>query len=301
MADKTSIVRRPYHGEYQEELSDDKKTETEINVSDSDKPSEEAATSEENPSDDSADAEETVEAGDKASQEEDTESTEATLTKSPEEPEAKVWKKRHDDGRRYQSKLLDRTKQLEQQLKEKGTVSLPKSKEEIDEWRQKFPDVYDIVSSIAAMQSDERTSNVQKQLEEVSQAQEEVVFERAYNKIIKVHSDFDELINDTAFHAWAETQPTTIQNALYENRSDSAAAIRAIDLYKYDQKLTKSKSTPKKDAAKAVTKTKTSDPVEGKEPKIWTEKEIHALSAAEYEKLEDEIDIAAREGRVVRA
>lgn len=290
MTEKTGVVRRPYHGEYQENLenTDDKETESEIKVTDSDEPSEETATSEESPS------EETVE-----TTESDETEDEATSPKSPEEPEAKVWKKRYDDGRRYQSKLIDRTKQLEQQLKDKGTVSLPKSKEDIDAWRQKYPDVYDIVSSIAAMQSDERTSNVQKQLEEVSQAQEEVVFERAYNKIVKVHSDFDELIKDTAFHAWAETQPETIQKALYENRSDSAAAIRAIDLYKYDQKP--SKTTAKKDAAKAVTKTKTSESVEGKEPKVWTEKEIQALSSAEYEKLEEVIDIAAREGRVVRA
>ena len=296
MTEKQSVVRRPYHGEYQEGLDkdDDKETESEIKVTDSDEPSEETATSEENLS------EETVETTE-SDETEDAELTETTSTESPEEPEAKVWKKRYDDGRRYQSKLIDRTKQLEQQLKEKGTISLPKSKEEIDEWRTKFPDVYDIVSTIATMQSDESTSKVKQQLEEVSQAQEEIGFERAYNRIINVHPDFDELVKNAAFHAWAETQPASIQNALYENRNDSAAAIRAIDLYKYDQKPVKSKTTSKKDAATAVTKTKTSDPVEGKEPKVWTEKEIQALSSAEYEKLEEEIDIAAREGRVVLA
>ncbi len=298
--EKKGVVRRPYHGEYQEGLDDeDKEPELEIKASDSDKPSEDTATSEENLSDDSADSE-----SDETELEavnEDPESTETTSTPSPVEPEAKVWKKRYDDARRYHNKLIDRTKQLETQLKEKGTVSLPKTKEEIDEWRQKYPDVYDIVSSIAAMQSDERNTKVQQQLEEVSQAQEEVIFERAYNKIVKVHSDFDQLIEDADFHTWAETQPKTIRNALYENRNDSAAAIRAIDLYKYDQKLTKSSTTSKKDAAKAVTKTKTSEPGEGKEPKIWTEKEIHALTPAQYDKLEEEIDVAAREGRVVRA
>ena len=307
MTEKKSVVRRPYHGEYKESLDtddDNKETEPEIKVSDSDEPSKDTATSTENPSDDSADSmsdETELEAGDEDSQKETTESTEATSPKSPEEPEAKVWKKRYDDARRYHNKLIDRTKQLEAQLKEKGDISLPKTKEEIDEWRVKYPDVYDIVSSIAAMQSDERTSKVTKQLEEVSQAQEEVVFERAYTKIINVHPDFDELINDAAFHAWAETQPMTIQNSLYENRNDFAAAIRAIDLYKYDQKKTKSNTTPKKDAAAAVTKTKTSDTPEGKEPKVWTETEIQQLSSAEYEKYEEEIDIAAREGRVVRA
>ncbi len=293
MPDKQSVVRRPYVGEYRESLTNDEETEPEIKVSDSDKPSEDTATSEENPSEETVEVKEPDEA-------EETEPTEATLPSSPVEPEAKVWKKRYDDARRHHNTLIARTKQLELQLKEKGDVSLPKTPEEIDEWRIKYPDVYDIVSTIAARQSNESTARVKKQLEEVSQAQEEVVFERAYNKIVKVHPDFDELIQDTAFHAWADTQPASIQSSLYENRNDSAAAIRAIDLYKYDNKVGKSKTTPKKDAATVVTKTTTSDP-EPNEPKIWTEKEIKALSEAEYEKLEEVIDIAAREGRVVLA
>lgn len=298
MKDKKSVVRRPYHGEYQESLDkdDDEKTETEIKVSDSDEPSEDTATSAENPSDDSAESK-----SDETELEATDESTETTSDASPVEPEAKVWKKRYDDARRHHNTLIDRTKKLEQQLKETGAVALPKTKEEIDEWRAKYPDVYDIISSIAAGQADERTSNFKKQVEEVSQAQEEVVFERAYNKIVKVHPDFDELIKNAAFHNWAETQPASIQSALYENRDDSSAAIRAIDLYKYDQRPVKTKTNSKNAAAKAVTKTKTSEPVEGKEPKIWTEVEIQALSSAEYEKLEEEIDTAAREGRVVRA
>lgn len=294
MTEKQSVVRRPYVGEYRESLSNEE-TEPEIKVSDSDKPSEDTATSAETPS------EEIVETKSDETDDVETESTEATSDASPVEPEAKVWKKRHDDARGYHNKLIDRIKQLEVQLKEKGDVSLPKTKEEIDEWRQKYPDVYDIVSSISALQADERTSDFKKRVEEVSQAQEEIVFERAYNKIIKVHPDFDDLIKDAAFHDWAETQPATIQNSLYENRNDAAAAIRAIDLYKYDQNLVKPKTNSKKDVAEAVTKTKTSEPGEGKEPKIWTEKEIQALSSAEYEKLEEVIDIAAREGRVVRA
>lgn len=293
MSDKKSVVRRPYHGAYKDALTepdDDENSESEINVSESDnEPSEETATSVENPSEEVTETDES------------SESEETTSITSPVDPEASVWKKRYDDARRYHNKLITRTKQLEEQLKLKGDVSLPKTKEEIDDWRTKYPDVYDMVSSIASLQSEDKNTRVQKQLEEVSQAQEEIAFERAYNKIVKVHSDFDELTNSSEFHTWAETQPDTIQKALYENRADSAAAIRAIDLYKYDQRPTKQKANSKKDAATAVTKTKTSEPVEGKEPKVWTEKEIQALSDAEYEKLEEVIDIAAREGRVIAA
>lgn len=296
MSEKKGVVRRPYHGEYQEELDEpdnEEKSESEIKVSETEEPSDtDTATFVENPSDDSTETEDPVTESD------ETEKTEATSETSPVEPEAKVWKQRHDDARRYHNKLTDRIKKLETQLKKKGDVVLPKSEEEIDEWRVKYPDVYDIVSTIAAKQSEERTANVQQQLEEVTKAQEEVSFERAANQIRKIHKDFDDLIADSKFHDWAATQPEAIQNALYENRTDSAAAIRAIDLYKYDQKPDKLK---KNDAAQAVTKTKTSDPVGGKEPKIWTEVEIQALSMPEYEKLEEVLDKAARENRIVRA
>ncbi len=40
--------------------------------------------------------------------------------------------------------------------------------------------------------------------------------------------------------------------------------------------------------------------VDAKEPKIWTRKEINALSIADYDKYEQEIDLAVREGRVRR-
>lgn len=299
MSEKKGVVRRPYHGEYQDKLDEtdnEEKSESEIKVSESEEPSDtDTATFVKNPSEDSTETEDPVAESD------ETEETEATSETSPVEPEAKVWKKRHDDARRYHNKLTDRIKHLEVELKKKGEVLLPKSEEEISEWRVKYPDVYDIVSTIAAKQSEERTANVQQQLEEVTKAQEEVTFERAANNIRKVHKDFDELIADSAFHDWATTQPEAIQSALYENRTDSAAAIRAIDLYKYDQKLNKAPKSNKKDASAAVTKTKTSDSVEGKEPKIWTEVEIQALSGAEYEKLEEVIDIAAREGRVRQA
>jgi len=290
MTDEKSIVRRPYRNEYKEtqddEIDADIYATSEINTSDKDEPSEDTATSVENP-----DTEELPGTEDK-------DSVDATSNASPVEPEAKVWKKRYDDGRRYQNKLIERNKLLEAQVNKTAEVSLPQNKDEIAEWKDKFPDVYEMVSSIASNQAEAKTAKMRKQVEEVSQAQEEVVFERAYNKIVKSHPDFDEIIGDAAFHTWAETQPASIQNALYENRSDSAAAIRAIDLYKYDHKP---KTTPKKTAAQAVTKTKTSDAVEGKEPKIWTESEIQALTPREYEMFEAEIDKANIEGRISRA
>ena len=59
-----------------------------------------------------------------------------------------------------------------------------------------------------------------------------------------------------------------------------------------------SRKTSRKEAASLVsTKTTT---VDTKQPKIWTTREIAALSMDDYDRLEKEIDQAAQEGRVIK-
>ena len=57
------------------------------------------------------------------------------------------------------------------------------------------------------------------------------------------------------------------------------------------------KSQPKSSAADFVS-TKTTN-VDTKEPRIWSEREIAALSMNQFDKYESEIDDAILEGRVV--
>jgi hypothetical protein len=59
-----------------------------------------------------------------------------------------------------------------------------------------------------------------------------------------------------------------------------------------------SQKMSKKEAASLVsTKTTT---VDTKQPKVWTTREISALSIDEYDRLEKEIDQAVLEGRVIK-
>ena len=61
-------------------------------------------------------------------------------------------------------------------------------------------------------------------------------------------------------------------------------------------KQTKKSPQSSKNAADFVsTKTTT---VDAKEPKIWTQREIAAMSMRDFDKFEDEIDQAMAEGRV---
>ena len=89
---------------------------------------------------------------------------------------------------------------------------------------------------------------------------------------------------------------------MYENTSNSNLAARAIDLYKMDRgisKLTKKEEKDvKKEAAKAISKTRKAVDSEAPKKKVWTTSEISKLKPHEFEKFEKEIDLARLEGRI---
>ena len=117
------------------------------------------------------------------------------------------------------------------------------------------------------------------------------------------HPDFEDIRNSDDFHTWAKEQPDSIKNWIYSNANDADLASRAIDLFKRDKgidlpKQTKSSSRTKGNAADMVS-TKTTS-VEPKQEKVWSEREIAALSMAEFDKYEKDISDAMQEGRIVR-
>ncbi len=95
----------------------------------------------------------------------------------------------------------------------------------------------------------------------------------------------------------------SIQDWIYSNASDADLASRALDLFKKDfgidvPKETKSSSRTRKSAADMVsTKTTT---VEPKQEKIWSEREIAAMSMDEFDKYEKEISEAMQDGRITK-
>ena len=83
--------------------------------------------------------------------------------------------------------------------------------------------------------------------------------------------------------------------------NDPRAAARAIDLYKADMGVSKKKKTSKKDAAKAVTtKGSTTAPIsELSNADSVLESDVAKMTAIEYEKNEEAIHKAIRNGKFV--
>ena len=219
------------------------------------------------------------------------------------------YKKRYDDLKRHYDSKINEFKQRELELLDQARegqpkYTPPKSAEELAEFKEKYPDVYDVVETVANMQSESKARQLEEKIKLLQSREQELIRIDAEKALKSRHPDFDDIRNSDDFHDWAKSQPESIQDWIYKNSSDPEAASRAIDLFKSDMGV---QSNPKKSSAGSKRKTSAADMVSAKttsvEPqqaKVWTEKEILALSPAEFDRLEKEIDKAWEEGRISR-
>ena len=225
--------------------------------------------------------------------------------KEPTNAEEKSFKKRYGDLRRHSQKQLqehvEKINALQSQLEQstKQEIKLPKSDEDIEAWAKDYPDVAAIVETIAIKKAKEQSSGLEARVKEIDEMREKANRDRAEVELMTAHPDFADIRDSDEFHEWAEEQPKSIQDALYENDSDARAASRAIDLYKADKGIKTKKSSSGKDAAKAVSKTNTRSEPSGEEAGMVKESVVQKMSAQQYEKNADKIMEAIRSGKFV--
>ena len=213
------------------------------------------------------------------------------------------YKKRYDDLKRHYDEKLSEFKQREQELlaTARPQYQAPKTQEDIEKCKEDYPDLYDTVETVAHLRSSEQVGQLEAQLSAIRERETRIIQREAEADLIAKHPDFPELRDSEEFHAWAETQPEQIQQWIYKNPDNAQLASKAIDLFKLEngyKAQTKSQSKPKGSAADMVsTKTTT---IDAKQPKIWTEGEIAAMSLDKFDKYENEIREAISEGRVVK-
>ena len=166
--------------------------------------------------------------------------------------------------------------------------------------KKKYPDVYDVVETISQKQASRQVESLQEEVKSLRKREEDLVVQSAYRELVNAHQDFNELKDSQEFIDWLNTQPASISDGVTKNNKDSKWAIRVVDLYKADNGVSKSKPSSTTSAAQSVTKTKAkSVNVSGDtNKKIWKQSEIQKMSSRTYEKFENEIDIAFKEGRV---
>ena len=218
------------------------------------------------------------------------------------------YKKRYDDLKRHYDSKLNEFKSREEELLEEATKNrtdykAPKTEEELEEFKNSYPDVYEVVETVAHMQSESKAKVLEERLSKLQEREAEISQQEAEKRLKEKHPDFDDIRNSDDFHDWAKEQPKSIQDWIYKNAEDADLASRAIDLFKKDIGLDtpekkKSSSKQTKSAADMVS-TKTTS-VEPTQEKIWSEKEIAAMSMAEFDKYESEISEAMQQGRIIK-
>ena len=231
------------------------------------------------------------------------------------------FKKRYDDLKRHYDTKLNEWKQEKELINARTSVEakkqsireLPKTEEELHEFKEKYPDVYDVVETISTLQANERVKEIEEKLSDLRLKEQEAVVQTAGKQLLNIHPDFDVLKESDVFLSWLDEQPSNMADGIYKNNTDVKWAARVIDLFKADNNIKtpkshnkskspkRSQSSPSNSAAQAVTRTNSKRSLDDfqNDKKIWSVQEISKLKSHEYEKVEKEIDRALKEGRVM--
>ena len=216
------------------------------------------------------------------------------------------YKKRYDDLKKHYDSKLNEFKSREQELLEQAAENrpsyvAPKSPEELEKFREEYPDVYEVVETVSHLQSEEKSKDLREKLEKLQSREQELIRKDAEKRLMDKHPDFEDIRNSDDFHGWAKEQPKSIQDWVYNNADDADLASRALDLFKKDIGMDvapkKSNSKQSKKSAADMVSTKTTS-VEPNSEKVWSEREIASMSMAEFDKYEQEISDAMQEGRI---
>jgi len=239
----------------------------------------------------------------------ETDSNEKTKASKDQPYKKPDYKKRYDDLKSHYDKKLNEFKSREQTLIDDATnnrqnYKAPKTAEELEKFKQQYPDVYDVVETVSQMTSGENIKSLKDKISALEKREIEIVQREAENRLLSQHPDFDDIRNSEDFHSWAKGQPESIQDWIYNNADDPDLASRALDLFKKDLNIDTSKTkkpslTRSRNSAADMVSTKTTS-VDPRQEKIWTEREIAKMSIQEFDKHEEDIGLAIHEGRIVK-
>jgi hypothetical protein len=246
------------------------------------------------------DSDDIMEVGEKGSvNREELESKKETPYKKPD------YKKRYDDLKKHYDSKLNEFKSREEELLtqvKQPEYRAPKSPEELEKFKTDYPDVYEVVETVAHMQSESKAKVLEERLSKLQERENDLVRQDAEKRLMNRHPDFEDIRNSDDFHEWAKEQHSSIQAWIYDNNDDADLASRALDLFKKDlgidvPKAKSSSKKPTRQSAADMVSTKTTS-VEPNSEKVWSEREIASMSMAEFDKYEQEISDAMQEGRI---
>ena len=219
------------------------------------------------------------------------------------------YKKRYDDLKRHYDEKVGEFKTEIETLRKTMTqhaqemprgVTPPKTAEELEEFKERYPDVFEVVQTVSSLQTESQVAQLREELGSIKEREQELEKQKAFEELLRLQPDFNDIKADEKFLTWLEEQPTSISDGIYKNNKDARWAARVVDLYKADVGLTTKKKTKSPSAADAVTKTparQVNTEATG-DKKIWKASEIGKMKPWQFEQVEAELDAARQEGRI---
>jgi anion-transporting ArsA/GET3 family ATPase len=223
------------------------------------------------------------------------------------------YKKRYDDLKKhYDTKLNEFKSEREQLASELEAVKQrayelprgtrpPKTMEELEDFKERYPDVFEVVQTVSSVQTEAQIAKLRQDLETVKKREKTLEKEKASEELLRLHPDFNDLKSNEKFLKWLDDQPEQISDGIYKNNTDAKWASKIISLYKAEMGISNKKPTRSKesDAAMSVTRQQPKEvATKDSTKKIWKGSDIARLKSWEFEKLEADIDLARQEGRI---
>lgn len=221
------------------------------------------------------------------------------------------WQKRYSDLQSHTAKQLksatEEKDELVRQLREKDNalevakkqpVKLPSTPQEVQEFKQKYGTLYNIMETMILSNNLTTTAELQKAIKETDDRTQRLAAHRAMSELLNIHPDAETLKNDPEFISWYKSQPKPIK-ALIES-IDVQEVARGLDIYKKDrgfiQKTPQQKIADNRAAAMAIN-TQPMVEVGNQGGRIWRASEIKRMPVSVFGKYEAEILKAMSEGR----
>ena len=223
------------------------------------------------------------------------------------------YKKRYDDLKKhYDTKLNEFKSEREQLASELEAVKQrayelprgtrpPKTMEELEDFKERYPDVFEVVQTVSSVQTEAQIAKLRQDLETVKKREKTLEKEKASEELLRLHPDFNDLKSNEKFLKWLDDQPEQISDGIYKNNTDAKWASKIISLYKAEMGISNKKPARSKesDAAMSVTRQQPKEvATKDSTKKIWKGSDIARLKSWEFEKLEADIDLARQEGRI---
>lgn len=229
----------------------------------------------------------------------------------PKSVDEQVWKQRYGDLRRHQAERDAQYKSEMEEMKrtieglKQASMKPPKSEDEIEAWREAYPDFADILDTIVEKKVEGKLEKERPRYKELELTQEEIKRDKALMALKKLHPNCEEYFApNNPFHKWLMEQPQKHQDFIYKSTNVDDAAL-VLDKYElYLERNSKSRDDDEgssKKAAKSVrTRSEQAAPDSANGDYWYTESEIEksARKPGWWDANEARILEAQRKGKI---